>query len=217
MAKLSTASKSAAATVASKITGQKSTVSTPKTETVNQFTHDGNFIVPGLKDISPNTIPAMMPVFNQLDYKVLDPLNPPTTLPQATDSQYQTGMAIYKGATNALQLTGAAMDLTREKFTVIGKHAKAVGAGIMAATEGEKVKGNFLDYQSQLEVTYQKAVNLDLNQVKTVADRNISVHTKIDLAEKLKQAELKAQESQLKTQELQGKLTAFQQQLGQYK
>lgn len=216
MAKLSNASKSAAATVASKIAGQNK--GTPaRTDSVNQHnTHESSVTIPGLRDITPDTIPAMMPVFNQLDYKVSDPLNP-GNLPQASDSQYNAGMAVYKGATNALKLTGAAMDLTREKFTVIGKHAKAVGAGIMAATEGEKVKGNFLDYQSQLEVTHQKAVNLDLNQVKTVNDRNVSVHTKIDLAEKLKQAELKAQESQLKTQELQGKLTAFQQQLGQYK
>ncbi|HEY9799244.1 MAG TPA: hypothetical protein V6D25_02710 [Leptolyngbyaceae cyanobacterium] len=33
-----------------------------------------------------------------------------------------------------MKLTGAALDLTREKFTVVGKHSKAIGAGIQAAT-----------------------------------------------------------------------------------
>jgi chromosome condensin MukBEF ATPase and DNA-binding subunit MukB len=108
------------------------------------------------------------------------------------------------------------MDTTREKFTVIGKQAKAIGAGIQAATEIEKVKGNFLDYQTQLEVTQQKGVNFDVAQTKTFTDRNIAVHTKTDLAERLKQAEIKAQESAAKTLEAQGKLNAFKQQLGEY-
>lgn len=125
-------------------------------------------------------------------------------------------MKIYEGAKRSLKLTGAALDLTHEKFTVIGKHSKAFGAGIQAATEIEKVKGNYIDYLNQKEVTTQKSVSLDVNQVKTVTDTNISVHSKDELNQKLLQAEIKASELRLKTIESEGKLTSFKAQLGDY-
>lgn len=120
------------------------------------------------------------------------------------------------GATRSLKLTGAALDLTREKFTVIGKHSKAFGAGIQAATEIEKVKGNYLDYLNQKEVTTQKSVALDVSQVKTIADTNISVYSKDELNQKLLQAQIKAEELRLKTVESQGNLASFKAQLGDY-
>jgi hypothetical protein len=222
MARLNNASKAAAETVASKIAGGNKTATQQLNNAVQMpsttIADNGNVAVsvPGLNDITPNLIPASLPHFHYLNYKIEDSLNPPDSIPQATEAQYEKGMAIYAGAQRALKLTGAAFDTAREKFNVIGKQSKAIGAGIIAATEAEKVKGNFLDYQSQLEITQQKGVNLGVNQVKTVTDRQIAVHTKADLAEKLKQAEIKSQESQLKTLEAQGKLDVFKQQLGQF-
>ncbi|MBW4565994.1 MAG: hypothetical protein KME32_33940 [Mojavia pulchra JT2-VF2] len=222
MARLNNASKAAAETVAEKIAkGGKAT--TPQTSNVVQMPSlatdvKGNVAVnvPGLHTLTPDLIPASLPQFQQTDYRISDPLNPPENLPQATEAQFNSGMAIYEGAQRALKLTGAAFDTTREKFTVIGKQAKAIGAGIIAATEIEKVKGNFLDYQTQLEVTQQKGITFDVAQTKTVTDRNIAIHTKTDLAEKLKLAEIKSQESAAKTLLAQGKLNAFKQQLGKY-
>lgn len=172
--------------------------------------------IPGLLSASPETVPAMMPIFHPEKYRVVDPLNPPTDLPQATEAQLDKGMKLYEGATRALKLTGAALDLTREKFSVIGKHSKAIGAGIQAATEIEKVKGNYLDYLNQKEITTQKSVTLDINQIKTVTDTNIAIHSKDELTQKLRQAELKAEELRLKTVESEGKLTSFKAQLGDY-
>ncbi|MHC5824054.1 MAG: hypothetical protein ACYT04_51525, partial [Nostoc sp.] len=136
--------------------------------------------------------------------------------PKASQSQLDKGMRIYEGATRALKLTGAALDLTREKFTVIGKHSKAFGAGIQAATEIEKVKGNYLDYLNQKEVTTQKSVALDVSQVKTIAETNISIYSKDELNQKLLQAQIKAEELRLKTVESQGNLASFKAQLGDY-
>lgn len=172
--------------------------------------------VPGLITLTPELLPAQMPAFDPQKYQVADPLNPSETLPQATQAQFDKGMKLYEGATRALKLTGAALDLTRERFTVVGKHAKALGSGIQAATEIEKVKGNFLDYLNQKEVTSQKEVTLEVSQAKTTTDTSIAVHSKSELDEKLKQAKFKAEELRLKTLEVEGKLTSFKEQLGDY-
>lgn len=221
MAKLNNATDDIAKKVADKIAGKSKskTDTTPTNATVTVPTqHDANVAVtiPGLNTLTPDTVSSQLPHFASESYHINDPLNPPDTLPQATEAQYQRGMNTYQGSQRALKLTGAAFDTTREKFNVIGKQAKAIGAGIVAATEIEKVRGNYLDYQNQLQVTQQKGVSLDVNLTKTVTDRNIAIHTKINLAEKLKQAEIKSQESTAKTLEAQGKLTAFKQQLGEY-
>ncbi|RCJ32050.1 hypothetical protein A6769_28810 [Nostoc punctiforme NIES-2108] len=219
MAKIDT-TKAAAQAVAEKLARGKvnspsstnSVSATPTTSTAIPI----NSRIPGLLTVTPDLIPGMMPPFQPNQYHISDPLNPPETLPQATQSQLDKGMKIYEGSTRALKLTGAALDLTREKFTVIGKHSKAFSAGIQGATEIEKVKGNYLDYLNQKEVTTQKSVVLDVNQVKTVADTSISVHSKDELNQKLLQASIKAEESRLKTVESQGKLSSFKAQLGDY-
>lgn len=216
MARIDT-TKAAAKAVAEKLAGRNQT-STPSTNSTSatSTTIPTDSRIPGLMTVTPDLIPGMMPVFKPEDYRINDPLNPPETLPQASQSQLDKGMKIYEGATRSLKLTGAALDLTREKFTVIGKHSKAFGAGIQAATEIEKVKGNYLDYLNQKEVTTQKSVSLDVSQVKTIADTNISVYSKDELNQKLLQAQIKAEELRLKTVESQGNLASFKAQLGDY-
>ena len=216
MAKIDT-TKAAAKAVAEKLAGRKqnsasstnSTSATPATVPIDSR-------IPGLLTVTPDLVPGMMPSFQPNQYHISDPLNPPETLPQVTQIQLDKGMKIYEGATRSLKLTGAALDLTREKFTVIGKHSKAFGAGIQAATEIEKVKGNYLDYLNQKEVTTQKSVALDVSQVKTIADTNISIYSKDELDQKLAQAQIKAEELRLKTVESQGNLASFKAQLGDY-
>ncbi|HEY9799252.1 MAG TPA: hypothetical protein V6D25_02755 [Leptolyngbyaceae cyanobacterium] len=215
MAKIDT-TKAAAQAVAEKIAKGKGGSANTTTATTATTPTAIDTRIPGLLSVTPDLIPGMMPIFHPNQYHVTDPLNPSESIPQATEAQFDKGMKIYEGATRALKLTGAALDLTREKFTVVGKHSKAIGAGIQAATEIEKVRGNYLDYLNQKEVTSQKQVTLDVNQVKTVTDTNIAVYSKDELVQKLKQAELKAEELRLKTIETEGKLTSFKQQLGDY-
>ena len=173
-------------------------------------------VVPGLVGITPDAVAAMMPQFQETSYAISDPLNPPESLPQVTEAQFDKGMTIYEGAQRALKLTGAAFDTTRERFTVVGKQAKAFGAGIKAATEFEKVKGDYLDYQGQLETNEQKGISLGLAQHKTVSDRTTATLNTTSIDEKLKQSELEAQLNQAKTADKQNKLDEFRKSLGQY-
>lgn len=178
--------------------------------------NNSSVVVPGLVGITPDQIAGMMPSFTESAYQITDPLNPPENMPQASQAQFDKGMAVYEGAQRALKLTGAAFDTTRERFVTVGKQAKAFGAGIQSATEFEKVRGNYFDYLNQLEVNNQKATTLDVSQHKTVTDANKAVHDKAGMDEKLKQSEISAEKARQETQKKQGELTEFQKQLGDY-
>jgi hypothetical protein len=175
------------------------------------------FVVPGLPtNITPDAVVGMMPKFDESAYQIIDPLNPPETLPQATEAQFDKGMTIYEGTQRALKLTGAAFDTTRERFTTLGKQAKAFGAGVKAATEFERVKGDFIDYQGQLQTNEQKSISLSVSQHKTTTDRTAATHKTADMDEKLKQAEIAADLARATTQDKQNKLDEFRKSLGEY-
>lgn len=222
--KLAGAAKSAAKNVASKIAGSgKSTTTaatTPNTSVPAVAVSNNNgyvaITVPGLSDITPDKVAAMLPQFSESAYQISDPLNPPETLPQVTQAQFDRGMGIYEGSQRALKLTGAAFDTTRERFVTIGKQVKAIGSGIQTATEIEKVKGNYLDYLNQLQVTDQKQIVLDISQTKTATDLAKAVHTKDEMNSKLNQSSISAEKARQETLKKQGELDEFQKQLGAY-
>lgn len=223
---LSGSRKTTAKAVAEKIAGKKTAKSTttvadrtpiPSSPIVSSSNSSGfSTVVPGLVGITPDVVAGMMPQFQENSYSISDPLNPPESLPQVTEAQFDNGERIYKGTINALKLTGLAFDTTRERFTVIGKQAKAFGAGIKAATEFEKVKGDYLDYQGELETNQQKGISLGVAQHKTVTDRTAAAYDTTSMDEKLKQSEIEAQLNQAKTAEKQNKLDEFRKSLGQY-
>jgi hypothetical protein len=223
---LSGARKTTAKAVAEKIAGKGSTKSTsavadkipaPSSPIVSSSNNTGfSTTVPGLVGISPDAVASLMPQFQENSYAISDPLNPPESLPQVSEAQFDKGMGIYEGTQRALKLTGAAFDTTRERFTVVGKQAKAYGAGIKAATEFEKVKGDYLDYQGQLETNEQKGISLGVSQHKTSTDRTAAAHTTASLDEKLKQAEIAAQLARATTEDKQNKLDEYRKSLGQY-
>lgn len=223
---LSGSRKTTTKTVAEKIAGKKTTKSTStvadkilvaSSPIVSSNNSTGfSTTVPGLIGITPDAVAGMMPKFEENSYAISDPLNPPETLPQVTEAQFDKGMGIYEGTQRALKLTGAAFDTTRERFTVVNKQAKAFGAGIKAATEFEKVKGDYLDYQGQLETNEQKGISLGVAQHKTVTDCTAATYNTISMDEKLQQAEIEAQLNQAKTQDKQNKLEEFRKSLGQY-
>jgi DNA-binding ferritin-like protein len=234
--RLSTAKKTAAKNVAQKIAGKAKTTATavsgkattiaksvvdkiPASITTSSGSNSTTFsaIVPGLPThITPDAIAGMLPKFNESEYVISDPLNPPETLPQVTEAQFDKGMTIYEGTQRALKLTGAAFDTTRERFTTLGKQAKAFGAGVKAATEFERVKGDYFDYQGQLQTNEQKGIALGVSQHKTVTDRTAATHKTADMDEKLKQAEIAANLARATTQDKQNKLDEFRKSLGEY-
>jgi hypothetical protein len=226
--RLSGARKTAAKNVASKLAGNskaKATTATAEKPSGNAIAYSqavntatpAAFVVPGLPThITPDAVVGMMPKFEESAYQIVDPLNPPETLPQATEAQFDKGMTIYEGTQRALKLTGAAFDVTRERFTTLGKQAKAFGAGVKAATEFERVKGDFIDYQGQLQTNEQKGIALGVSQHKTVTDRTAATHKTADMDEKLKQAEIAAELARATTQDKQNKLDEFRKSLGEY-
>jgi hypothetical protein len=222
---LSGSRKTTAKAVAEKIAGKGSTKSTSgvadkipvaSSPIVSSNSTGFSTVVPGLVGITPDAVAGMMPQFQENSYAITDPLNPPESLPQVSEAQFHKGMGIYEGTQRALKLTGAAFDTTRERFTVVGKQAKVYGAGIKAATDFEKVKGDFLDYQGQLETNEQKGISLGVSQHKTVTDRTAAVHSTTSLDEKLKQAEIAAQLARATTEDKQSKLDEYRKSLGQY-
>lgn len=224
---LSGSRKTTAKAEAERIAGGKKTTKSSKTAVADRIpvasspiitaTNTGfTTTVPGLVGITPDAVAGMMPQFQENSYAISDPLNPPETLPQVTETQFDKGMGIYEGTQRALKLTGAAFDTTRERFTVVGKQAKAYGAGIKAATEFEKVRGDLIDYQGQLETNEQKGISITVSQHKTVTDRTAATYDTTSMDEKLKQSELEAQLNQAKTADKQNKLDEFRKSLGQY-
>ena len=139
--RLSGARKTAAKNVAQKIAGGSKALGTATTvveKPVALAVPNGNastaFVLPGLPShITPGAIAGMLPKFDESAYQIVDPLSPPENLRQATEVQHSKGMGIYQGAIRALQLEGAAFDMTRERFVTTGKQAKAFGAGVKAA------------------------------------------------------------------------------------
>ena len=226
--RLTSARSTAAKNVASKLAGNskaKATTATVEKPVGNAIAYSqavntatpAAFVVPGLPShITPDAVVGMMPKFDESAYQIIDPLNPPKTLPQATEAQFDKGMTIYEGTQRALKLTGAAFDTTRERFTTLGKQAKAFGSGIKAATEFERVKGDFMDYQGQLQTNEQKGIALGVSQHKTVTDRTAATHTTESMDEKLKQAEIAAELARAQTCDKQSKLDEFRKSLGEY-
>ncbi|NER99406.1 MAG: hypothetical protein F6J86_37255 [Symploca sp. SIO1B1] len=172
-----------------------------------------NASIPALKFTTPNKVESQLPQFNLREYQVSDPLNPPETMPQVTQSQFVSASRIYDGGMRALQLTGKAFDLASLRFQVEGKKAKAFGAGVQAATAYEKVKGDLTDYQIQLQNNQQKNIELGTAKLRTTTAKQIAEETEKELNEKLAQAQAGAELAQLKTQEKQTKLAEFKLQL----
>ena len=192
-----------------KTTGSQTVLTTPKSNISTSTTT----LVPGLTTIDPSDISGMLPQFDASSYNITDPLKPPTNLPQISESEFDSGMRIYQGAIRALQLTGTAFDVTRERFTTRGKKAKAFGAGVKAATEFERVKGDYIDYLTQLETTTQKESGLSLAQKRTQFVLDSAVESASEMDEKLDIARLGAELARLQRQDKQTKLDEFRKQL----
>jgi hypothetical protein len=214
--RLTSARSTAAKNVASKLAGNskaKATTATVEKPVGNAIAYSqavntatpAAFVVPGLPThITPDAVVGMMPKFDESAYQIIDPLNPPETLPQATEAQFDKGMTIYEGTQRALKLTGAAFDTTRERFTTLGKQAKAFGAGVKAATEFERVKGDFIDYQGS--TPDQRTEGNQLRSCPTQDRRQIAplpLTPRPSMDEKLKQAEIAAELARATTQDKQ--------------
>jgi len=216
MPRLSSASKKAASTVASKISGNTpspTTVTNPTTTASAISNAQLDISVPGLMDFEPSQIQGMLPQFEDGSYQVSNPLNPSESIPQVSQQQYDKSEIIYGGAIRALKLTGLAFDLTKERFTTLKKKVSAFGSGVKLSTEIEKVRGDFLDYLNQGETNKQKNTALSVAVHKTSTDEQKAVYDVQTMDEKLEQSRISAEMAGLQTQEKLSGLTEFQKQL----
>ena len=215
MARLSSASKRAASTVASKI-GNNGSSPTSSTNTVANSSAIANsqtsISIPGLMEFTPDNIQGMLPQFDEGSYQVSDPLNPPE-IPQISQQQYDRSEATYQGGIRALKLTGLSFDLTKERFTTLRKKVSAFGSGVKLSTEIEKVKGDFLDYLNQGETNKQKNIAYSVATHKTSTDGQKAVFDTQTMDEKLEQSRIAADLAKAQTQEKLSGLNEFQKQL----
>jgi hypothetical protein len=104
---LSGSRKTTAKAVAEKIAGKGSTKATSASTVadkipvasspiVNSSSTGFSTVVPGLIGINPDGIAAMMPQFQENSYAITDPLNPPESLPQVSEAQFDKGWDIIK-------------------------------------------------------------------------------------------------------------------------
>ena len=207
------ATKTTTKSTATKTRSTVSKTSSPGLTTPKVSSQVPSTLVPGLTTITPNDVAGIMPQFDGSNYDITDPLKPPSNIPQISEVEFDSGMRIYQGALRALQLTGTAFDVTRERFTTEGKKAKAFGAGVKAATEFERVKGDYIDYLTQLETTTQKESGLSLAQKRTQFVLDSAVESESEMAEKLETARIGAELARLQRQDKQTKLDEFLQQL----
>jgi hypothetical protein len=216
MARLSSASKKAAASVASKIGGNGSTSTTASNPAKSASTiasSKNDVTVPGLINFTPDNIQGMLPKHEDSSYSVSNPLSPPESLPQVSQQQFDKSQAIYQGATRAVKLTGMAFDLVKERFTTSGKQVDAIDSGVKLATKVERTKGSFLDYLAQVESTSQKDIALGVSRHKTATDGQKAVYDIQTMDEKLEQSRIAANLARLQTEEKMSGLSEFQRQL----
>lgn len=187
-------------------------IASPQAVGTSPINSNADRTIPKLLDVNPDNLSIHS--FDPSNFDVSDPLNPPESLPRASSSQLERGTRIYQEAQNAVKLYSASFDLAKEKFNAIGKFNKAVGAGIAAAIEAEKVRGQLLDYESQKQLTQQKSISLNSSVAMTQTNQKLSQIDQQNLDQKLAQAQLKADQEKLKTQQLQGQLVEFQKLLG---
>lgn len=171
--------------------------------------------VPGLNTYAPGDINGKMPSFDPSKYSITDPLKPSKDLPQVTEQEFEQNSTIYAGTQRALKLTGMAMDTVKERFTVEGKRADAFGVGIKTATKFERVRGDYLDYQNQLETNSQKETTLRVSQHRTTTIDSQADYDIESLDEQLEQARIAADLAKEKTRQKQNALTEFTKSLGE--
>ncbi len=170
--------------------------------------------VPNLPPLTPETTKQFFPKFNEKEFIIKDPLNP--QLPGVSEAQYLASVENYKGANRALDLYGMGFDTTGKLFNVLGKRAKAIGAGIDAATETEKARYSFLGYQKQLQDNNQAAIALDLAAYKTSTEAQKATFTKKALDYSLEEAEVKSQAALNKLEAAKSKADSLRQGISDY-
>lgn len=152
-----------------------------------------NVVVPGLPNITPDTVSQSLPQLQVADFQISDPLNPGIQNKCSTE-QFNKLEQEYEQGKNYLKAVGLAADYVGEGWNAVGKIATATNKGLVAAKNVETAKGSMFDYLKQTEITEQKGIAYvtathqtsteRVGQVYTIAQNETKVHTLKTKAEK---------------------------------
>ncbi len=187
---------------ASKSTSQ-STAKSTTSKGLTQTSAGRELTVQGLSELTPNIVHESMPNFDPGSYSITDPLNPSPTLPRVTDDQFEKNKLIYKETQNALDSTGLAMDTAKKRFEVVGKQAKAIGAGIDTATAINEVKTKAVKYRTSEELLEQEFLKLDVATHRTTVATQTKNYDLAALDQEIEQARLRSEIASAKSDKLQ--------------
>ncbi|NER50729.1 MAG: hypothetical protein F6J92_29470 [Symploca sp. SIO1A3] len=176
-------------------------------------TNTSNSLISGYTEITPTVVNELIPQFDGSRYQVDDPLNPPESIPQASEAQHTKGNRIYQGANRALDLEGQQIDLASKRLTVETKKANAYTTLMNMGQAFQKAKGSELDYLSQVETTQQKQTKLDVERLRTAHVASVAIETENELDETLSTSKIKAQIASARRQSAQTKLDELRKEL----
>ncbi|MBE9040998.1 hypothetical protein IQ235_09420 [Oscillatoriales cyanobacterium LEGE 11467] len=165
--------------------------------------------VNGLSDLTPDNVSESVPAFEPTNYNISDPLAPSESMPRVTDEQHDRNRLIYKETQNALDSVGLAMDTSKKRFETIGKQAKAIGAGIDAATTINETKGKAVKYRTSEELLEQEFLKLDIAGRQTTTATQVRDYAYTSLDEDIEQARIRSEIAAAKSNKLESDLKAL--------
>lgn len=192
-----------------KSSGRQSKTAKSESSAIANTREGRELTIQGLSDMTPDTVHESMPTYNPTDYNISDPLAPSESLPRVTEDQFEQNKIIYKETQNALDSVGMAMDTTKKRFEVIGKQARAIGAGIDAATTINETKGKAVRYQTSEELLEQEFLKLDIASHQTTTATQVRDYTYTSLDEDIEQARIKSEIAAAKSNKLESDLEAL--------
>ena len=201
-------------------TSKTTTVTKPKVTNVSNSSNGGlsvtsnyNSLINGYTELTQSVANELIPQFDGSRYRVDDPLNPPESLPQVSEAQHTKATRIYQGSQRALDLEGQNIDLAAKRITVETKKANTYTTLMQMGQAFQRAKGSELDYLSQVEITQQKQVKLDVERLRTAHVASVAIETENELDEALEASRIKAQIASTRKQVAQVKLDELRKEL----
>lgn len=192
-----------------KSSGRQSKTAKSESSAIANTREGRELTIQGLSDMTPDTVHESMPTYSPTDYNISDPLAPNPNLPRVTEEQFEQNKIIYKETQNALDSVGMAMDTTKKRFDVVGKQARAIGAGIDAATVINETKGKVVKYRTSEELLEQEFLKLDIAGRQTTTATQVRDYTYTSLDEDIEQARLRSEIAAAKSNKLESDLEAL--------
>lgn len=190
-------------------TPPSSTALTPSngtsTPTVSVVVEGQKINIPDKFDLT--SVSSKLPSFDASKYDITDASNPPESLPQISEADYQKASGKYDSTKRVLSLEQQAVQVVGEQYKVLGARFKAFGEGVKAATEAEKIEQLLTEYSIQKETNTQKNEILVTSRHQTTNAKELTTYNKQVSDEQVEVARLKVEDLKIKNKTTREKLT----------